>query len=218
MRAGFGAGAVAGRLHDALPALVVIALAAVTGRTASALSSYADGRITPRLTTEADSALVAAVCGIEAAARAEDGCADRQEAAEMGVVRSHVMIQDAPRLTAAAIRLVTASGVLTVLHPLLLPLLLLAVVPAGVGAVLQARVTYETHYANVGDGRSRRVHHPPADQGPHQRLHRGPGDPPAGQRPFSGYRNCCGSGVLALMQLNAGVPEDTHCNRCGAIA
>lgn len=147
MRAVFGAGAVADRLHHALPALVVIAL---TGRTAGALSSYADGRITPRLTTEADSALVAAVCGIEAAARAEDGCADRQEAAEMGVVRSHIMIQDANRLTAAAIRLVTASGVLTVLHPLLLPLLLLAVVPAGIGAVLQARVTYETHYANVG--------------------------------------------------------------------
>uniref|UniRef100_UPI0015F0E5D9 ATP-binding cassette domain-containing protein n=1 Tax=Streptomyces shenzhenensis TaxID=943815 RepID=UPI0015F0E5D9 len=126
-------------------------LAAMTGRLASALSSYADGRITPRLTTEADSALVAAVCGIEAAARAEDGCADRQEAAEMGVVRSHVMVQDANRLTAAVIRLVTASGVLTVLHPLLLPLLLLAVVPAGVGGVLQARVTYETHYANVGD-------------------------------------------------------------------
>ncbi|MEU9342063.1 ABC transporter ATP-binding protein [Streptomyces sp. NPDC048278] len=151
MRAVFGTGAVADRLHHALPALVVIALAAMTGRTASALSSYADGRITPRLTTEADSALVAAVCGIEAAARAEDGCADRQEAAEMGVVRSHVMIQDANRLTAAVIRLVTASGVLTVLHPLLLPLLLLAVVPAGAGAILHARVTYETHYANVGD-------------------------------------------------------------------
>ncbi|MGW0585538.1 ATP-binding cassette domain-containing protein, partial [Streptomyces sp. NPDC002920] len=95
--------------------------------------------------------LVEAVCRIEAAARAEDGCADRQEAAEMGVVRSHFMIQDATRLTAAVIRMVTASGVLTVLHPLLLPLLLLAVVPAGVGAVLHARVTYETHYANVGD-------------------------------------------------------------------
>lgn len=151
MRAVFGTGPVPGRLHQALPALLVITVAAVISRTATALSSYADGRITPVLTTEADSSLVAAVCRIEAAARAEDGCADRQEAAEMGVVRSHVMVQDATRLTAAVIRMVTASGVLTVLHPLLLPLLLLAVVPAGVGAVLHARVTYETHYANVGD-------------------------------------------------------------------
>lgn len=151
MRAVFGTGPVPDRLHQALPALLVITVAAIISRTATALSSYADGRITPVLTTEADSSLVAAVCRIEAAARAEDGCADRQEAAEMGVVRSHVMVQDATRLTAAVIRMVTASGVLTVLHPLLLPLLLLAVVPAGVGAVLHARVTYETHYANVGD-------------------------------------------------------------------
>ncbi|WP_328868878.1 ATP-binding cassette domain-containing protein [Streptomyces sp. NBC_00287] len=142
---------VADRVHAALPALTVIALAAAAGRVATALSSYADGRITPPLTTEADSRLVEAVCRMEAAARAEDGCADREEAAEMGVIRSRLMVQDATRLTAAAVRMVTASGVLTVLHPLMLPLLLLAVVPAGVGAVLHAKVTYETHYANVGD-------------------------------------------------------------------
>ncbi|WP_411150102.1 ABC transporter ATP-binding protein [Streptomyces sp. A30] len=144
-------GEVADRLHQALPALLVIACASAVGRVVTALSSYADGRITPRLTTESDCALVAAVCRMEAAARAEDGCADRQEAAEMGVVRSHVMVQDATRFTAAIVRMVSASGVLSVLHWMLLPLLLLAVVPAGVGAVLHARVNYETHYANVGD-------------------------------------------------------------------
>ncbi|MCC9706112.1 ATP-binding cassette domain-containing protein [Streptomyces sp. MNU76] len=144
-------GQVADRLREAFPALVVIALAAASGRVATALSSYADGRITPPLTTEADSSLVEAVCRMEAAARAEDGCSDREEAAEMGVVRSRLVVQDATRLTAAAIRMVAASGVLTVLHPVMLPLLLLAVVPAGVGAVLHAKVTYETHYANVAD-------------------------------------------------------------------
>ncbi|GGZ93048.1 hypothetical protein GCM10010344_71060 [Streptomyces bluensis] len=151
MRSVLAGGEVADRVREALPALVVIALAAAVGRGATALSSYADGRITPPLTTEADSSLVEAVCRMEAAARAEDGCADREEAAEMGVVRSRLVVQDATRLTAAVVRMVTASGVLTVLHPLMLPLLLLAVVPAGVGAVLHAKVTYETHYANVAD-------------------------------------------------------------------
>ncbi|WP_055495666.1 ABC transporter ATP-binding protein [Streptomyces sp. TP-A0356] len=151
MRHLLGTGPVPERLHAALPTLLAISVAAGTGRVATALSSYADGRITPRLTTAADSALVAAVCRVEASAYAEDGFADRQEAAEMGVVRTHVMVQDATRFTAALVRMVTASGVLTVLHRLLLPLLLLAVVPAGVGAVLSARVTYETHYANVAD-------------------------------------------------------------------
>lgn len=60
------------------------------------------------------------------------------------MARSHVMVQDATRLTAAAVRMVTAGGVLSVLHPLMLPLLLLAVVPAAVEAVLHAKVTYET--------------------------------------------------------------------------
>ncbi|MFE9601479.1 ATP-binding cassette domain-containing protein [Streptomyces hokutonensis] len=151
MRPILAAGPVAERLHQALPALLGIAIAAAAGRIASALSAYADGRITPRLTTEADSALVEAVCRVEAAARAEDGFADRQEAAEMGVVRGHVMVQDATRFAAAVARMVTASGVLLVLNPLMLPQLLLAVVPAAVGAILHARINYETHYANVGD-------------------------------------------------------------------
>ncbi|MFJ7904609.1 ATP-binding cassette domain-containing protein [Streptomyces sp. NPDC096198] len=151
MRQLFGTGAVSERLHAALPALIVIAVAAATGRVAVSLAAYADGRITPPLTTAADTALVAAVCRAETSAYAEDGFTDRQEAAEMGVLRTHVMVQDATRFTAAVVRMVTAGGVLTGLHPLLLPLLLLAVVPAGAGAVLSARVTYETHYAGVGD-------------------------------------------------------------------
>ncbi|MFG2887486.1 ATP-binding cassette domain-containing protein [Streptomyces sp. NPDC048297] len=144
-------GAVSERLHAALPALIVVTTAAGVGRVSGALSSYADGRITPLLTTEADIALVAAVCRVESSAYGEDGFADRQEAAEVGVTRTPLMVQDAQRFMSALIRMLAASGVITALHPLMLPLLLLAVIPAGVGAVLSARVDYETHYLNVGD-------------------------------------------------------------------
>ncbi|MFI6879955.1 ATP-binding cassette domain-containing protein [Streptomyces sp. NPDC050400] len=146
-----GTGPVSARLHGALPALLVVTAAAGLGRISSALSSYADGRITPLLTSEADLALVAAVCRVESAAYGEDGFADRQEAAEVGVTRTRLMVQDAQRFMAALIRMIAASGVITALHPLMLPLLLLAVLPAGTGAVLSARVDYETHYLNVGD-------------------------------------------------------------------
>ncbi|MET9428465.1 ATP-binding cassette domain-containing protein [Streptomyces sp. NPDC003036] len=143
--------AVADRLRSALPALVVVALAAALGRAAGSAATYAERRITPRLTTEMDTALVEAVCRVEAAAYAEDGFSDRQEAAEMGVIRTHVMVGDAQRFMSALIRMTTAGGVLSVLNVLMLPLLLLAVLPAGIGAVLTARVDYETHYANVAD-------------------------------------------------------------------
>lgn len=144
-------GTVSERLHAALPALIVVTTAAGIGRISGALSSYSDGRITPLLTTEADVALVAAVCRVESAAYGEDGFADRQEAAEVGVTRTRMMVQDAQRFMSALIRMIAASGVITALHPLMLPLLLLAVLPAGAGAVLSARVDYETHYLNVGD-------------------------------------------------------------------
>ncbi|MGY0055236.1 ATP-binding cassette domain-containing protein [Streptomyces sp. LZ34] len=146
-----GVGTVSERLHAALPALVVVTAAAAAGRLSSALSSYADGRITPRLMTEADVALVSAVCRVEASAYGEPGFADRQEAAEVGVTRTRLMVQDAQRFMAAMVRMAAASGIITALHWLMLPLLLLAVLPAGLGAVLSARVDYETHYANVGD-------------------------------------------------------------------
>ncbi|MFD5586562.1 ATP-binding cassette domain-containing protein [Streptomyces sp. NPDC127063] len=146
-----GTGTVPARLHAALPALLVVTAAAAVGRTSGALASYADGRITPRLVTEADVALVAAVCRVESAAYGEDGFADRQEAAEVGVTRTTMLVKDAQRFMAALIRMIAAAGVITALHWLMLPLLLLAVLPAGAGAVLSARVDYETHYANVGD-------------------------------------------------------------------
>lgn len=146
-----GSGEVSARLHAAFPALLVVGTAAAAGRIAGAFASYADGRITPTLTTAADTALVEAVCRVEASAYSTDGFADRQEAAEMGVVRTTMMVKDAQRFMAALVRMVAAGGVLTLMHPLMLPLLLLAVLPAGIGAVLSAKVDYETHYANVAD-------------------------------------------------------------------
>ncbi|MGX1134474.1 ATP-binding cassette subfamily B protein [Streptomyces glaucescens] len=146
-----GTGVVPERLQAALPDLVIVAAAAAAGRAGSALASYADGRITPRLTTEADVALVSAVCRVETSAYGVDGFADRQEAAEVGVVRTTYMVRDAQRFMASLIRMTAAAGVIGALHWLMLPLLLLAVLPAGLGAVLSARVDYATHYLNVGD-------------------------------------------------------------------
>lgn len=151
MRPILGDGAVGDRLHQALPALLVVAGATALARGAGEVARYAERRITPKLTTAADTALVEAVCRVEAAAYTTDGFADRQEAAEMGVIRTHVMVGDAQRFLSALIRMITSSGVLSVLNVLMLPLLLLAVLPAGVGAVLTARVDYEIHYANIAD-------------------------------------------------------------------
>ncbi|NEB01884.1 ABC transporter ATP-binding protein [Streptomyces sp. SID13726] len=155
MRSLLGDGTVEERLHQALPSLIFVAVMAALSRTASAVSAYGDRRITPKLTTEADTALVSSVCRVEAATYSEDGFHDRQEAAEMGVIRTHVMVADAQQLMSSLIQLVTACGVLAVLDWRLLPFLLLAVLPAGVGSVLTARVDYDIHYANIANRNAR---------------------------------------------------------------
>ncbi|MEV0124320.1 ATP-binding cassette domain-containing protein [Streptomyces sp. NPDC050703] len=157
MQAVLGGGTVPHRLREALPALLVVAGAASLGRVGSALAQYAERRLTPLVTTDADTALVGGVLRVEAAAYAGEGFADRQEAAEMGVARTHVMITDAQRFLSALVKMVTACGVLSVLHWMMLPLLALAVLPSGVGAVLMARVDYEIHYANVSDRNVRQM-------------------------------------------------------------
>ncbi|MFJ6793737.1 ATP-binding cassette domain-containing protein [Streptomyces sp. NPDC091268] len=146
-----GAGSAGDRLRGALPALLVVALATAMNRVAGAVATYAERRTTPLLTSETDGNLIEAVCRVEASAYAGDGFCDRQEAAEMGVVRTHVMVTDAQRFVSSLIRLVTAGSVLSLLNVMMLPLLLLAVLPAGIGAVLTARVDYEIHYANISD-------------------------------------------------------------------
>ncbi|MFE9880172.1 ATP-binding cassette domain-containing protein [Streptomyces sp. NPDC005784] len=155
MRPLLGDGTVQERLHPALSALIVVAVMAALSRTAAAVSAYGERRITPKLTTEADTTLVASVCRVEASAYSEDGFHDRQEAAEMGVIRTHVMVTDAQQLMSSLIKLVTACGVLSVLDWRLLPFLLLAVLPAGIGSVLTARVDYEIHYANIASRNAR---------------------------------------------------------------
>lgn len=157
MQAVLGTGTVPHRLREALPALLVVAGAASLGRVSSALAQYGERRLTPPVTTDADTALVKGVLRVEADAYAGEGFADRQEAAEMGVARTHVMITDAQRFMSALVKMVTACGVLSVLHWMMLPLLALAVLPSGIGAVLMARVDYEIHYANVSDRNVRQM-------------------------------------------------------------
>ncbi|MFI9203207.1 ABC transporter ATP-binding protein [Streptomyces sp. NPDC053048] len=145
-----GGGPVSDRVAEAMPALIVVAVAAGLGRVAYGMASWAVARLKPRLLTAADLELVESLMAVELSAFNRPGFADEHDAAETGVVRCDRMLYDAQAFMAALIRLVAAFGVLTVLHPLMLPVLVLAVVPSGTGAVMEARVEHRTHFANSG--------------------------------------------------------------------
>ncbi|GGV09930.1 ATP-binding cassette domain-containing protein [Streptomyces spectabilis] len=141
----------ASRIDAALPALAVMVAAAAVARVFTVLAAYGSGRVTPKLTTEADTRFVETVCRAELTAMEEPGFHDAQTAAKAGVQRTANVVTDVQRCMSALMQITGAMGALTVLHPVLLPLIVLAVVPAGVGEIVAARISYRTHYLNIGD-------------------------------------------------------------------
>ena len=132
-----GAGADGDRLRAALSGLFVVACASATAPTALDVARYAERRITCRLTPATDTALVKAVCRVEAAACGSTAALtagsrqDRRDAyAGHGDGRQ--------RFLSALIRVVTAGAFVTVLTRWCAPLLL-AVAPARLGDSERAR-------------------------------------------------------------------------------
>ncbi|MFE4637847.1 ATP-binding cassette domain-containing protein [Streptomyces sp. NPDC056773] len=137
------------RIAEAARPLAVAALAAGAGTTAQIVSGGAARRLTPRLTTTADLEMVDAHMDVEVSAYDEPAFSDRSEAAEVGAARSSMLVKDAMAFTNGLVNLVAVAGVLAVVHPVLMPLLLLSVVPRGVGAVIAARLDHALHNETI---------------------------------------------------------------------
>ncbi|WP_331766837.1 ATP-binding cassette domain-containing protein [Embleya sp. NBC_00896] len=137
-------GDVADRLRDALPSIVLLAsavgLRAVLGIAVVGLSA----RVTPRLSRESEWLLLQAASQAELAAYNHPGYQDRWDAADRGMQSMRGLMPQSQDVLASCASLIAAASVLTVLHPLLLPLLLLGALPRGVAAVRGARVEYLT--------------------------------------------------------------------------
>ncbi|WP_377274478.1 ATP-binding cassette domain-containing protein [Peterkaempfera sp. SMS 1(5)a] len=148
-----GPGAITVRLHVALPALLVLGGAgtarALLGVTVAALSR----RVAPQLSAEAESMLLTATYSAELVAFDHAGFGDRLDAAERGAVEASELVSGTQDLIAAAASLVAASLVVTVLHPLLLPLLALGIVPRWISLVRSLHIEYTSYQATTADRR-----------------------------------------------------------------
>ncbi|MFE4520346.1 ATP-binding cassette domain-containing protein [Kitasatospora sp. NPDC056783] len=135
-------GPVTGHLRTAAPSLLLLtvsaALRAVLGITVVGLS----GRVSPRITREAELGLIAAGCAAELKAYDEPAYNEQWEAADRGASTTPDLLSNAQDVIASTVSLAAAAGVLATLHPWLVPLLLLGSVPTGVGAVRTARIHY----------------------------------------------------------------------------
>lgn len=147
-------GHMADRLQEALPSLAVLAgaagLRALLGIGVSNIST----RLAPRISREAEMRMLDAAINAELAAYDNPGFNDKWDAADRGAVVAQDLIIESQQLTACLASLVAAAGVVTVLHPALLPLLLLAALPQGVAGMKAARVHYETSRAMSAERRT----------------------------------------------------------------
>ena len=150
-------GAIADRLRGAAPALVTMAAVLVVGTLLRAASTYATGRLEPKVERVATELYLERAAAVELAAIEDHAFHKLLDTAQYGAMSARHMISYATNVMNALISLVAAAGVLTVLHPALLPLLATMTLPSAWGALTNARRHYESFHSWVQHVRAGRL-------------------------------------------------------------
>ncbi|MFE6469433.1 NUDIX domain-containing protein [Streptomyces rochei] len=135
-------GEITERLWDAAPQLAVIAAAAGLRALMGIAVVWLTGRLRPVLGRAAELTMIEAALGAELAANNKPGYNDAYDIADRGAQVTPDLVEEAQDVLAATATLAAGATVLTVLHPLLLPLLFLACLPQAAAYVRSARVLY----------------------------------------------------------------------------
>ncbi|MFE7485018.1 ATP-binding cassette domain-containing protein [Streptomyces sp. NPDC057552] len=135
-------GEITERLWEAAPQLAVIGAAAGVRALLGIVVTWLTGRLRPVLAREAELTMIEAALGAELAASNRPGFNDAYDIADRGAQVTPDLVAEAQDVLAAAATLAAGATVLAVLHPLLLPLLLVACLPQAAAYVRGARVLY----------------------------------------------------------------------------
>lgn len=146
----FAAGPTPDRVRSAAPALLLVG-GAVTLRGAFAVAAqWAQARLRPQVEQIVERRLYEVTTGIDLTAFDDADFQDHLHRARLrGVDSAPSMVDNAVDLFTAAVGVAAAAGALGVLHPVLLPLLLLTALPEGWAAVRAARQGYLTQLSLV---------------------------------------------------------------------
>ncbi|MEU2158498.1 ABC transporter ATP-binding protein [Streptomyces sp. NPDC019396] len=142
MHALLGSGEPAVRLRAALPALVVIAALAVLNAGLAGWSTSRAGRLEPLVERLATTEYLSAATAVELEAIDDPAFRRLIDVAQYGAASARRMIGVCVAALNGIIALIATAGVLTVLHPALLPMLLLIAAPRGWGAMRVAQERY----------------------------------------------------------------------------
>ncbi len=149
-----GSGTIEERLRSAAPALVIMAVVMFVAALLRAASTYATGRLEPKVERVATEMYLERAAAVELAAIEDHAFHKLLDTAQYGASSARRMISYGTRVVNAMISLITAAGVLTVLHPALLPLLITMTIPSAWGALTNARRRYESFHTWVQHARA----------------------------------------------------------------
>ncbi|MFK0120111.1 ABC transporter ATP-binding protein [Streptomyces sp. NPDC090994] len=152
-----GSAGIADGLRENLTATTVLALAASGRYLLDAFARAFAARLAPKAVREADLRVITAATNAELVAYEDPDFSDAHTAAASGAAKTGDLILDAQLLTSAAAQMIAAATVVTVLHPVMLPLLLVSAAPCAWGAVRGARIEHAAHHRNLADARLRNV-------------------------------------------------------------
>jgi ATP-binding cassette subfamily B protein len=130
------------RLIAALPALAVVSGAGIARAVLSAIGGAANGRLGPRVDRVAYVRLLERTVDVELAVLQDAEFNNLLASAQRGATAARQVTGKTVALLEAVAGLAAAGGVLTLLHPILLPLLLAVIVPSAWGTVRIARARF----------------------------------------------------------------------------
>ncbi|MGW3066737.1 ABC transporter ATP-binding protein [Streptomyces sp. NPDC001130] len=136
------AGTTVDRLRGALPSMAFVAVMAVLGSMLHSASTAATGMLEPKVQRVATERYLGLVARVEMKAVEDDAFHKLMDSAQWGADSARRMVKYSTTVVNAAISLITAAGVLTVLHPVMLPLLTAMALPSAWGSLEMARQRY----------------------------------------------------------------------------
>ncbi|MFD5030815.1 ABC transporter ATP-binding protein [Streptomyces sp. NPDC058220] len=140
----FTAGPTADRISEALPSLLWVGGAGALAATLRAVSFGATGRLEPKVERIAALTMLTPVIRVEMEHLEQPDFHKILDSGQHGQTAARRLIQHALGIVDSLMALIAVSGVLALLHPVLLPLLIAVVVPKAWGTVRAARRTYES--------------------------------------------------------------------------
>jgi ATP-binding cassette subfamily B protein len=145
LRALFAGGATPDRVRAALPSLALVAGATALRAGLQAAAGWAQSRLKPQVDHLVEKRLFDLTTRVELPSFDDTGFHDAMHRArDRGLMEAGPVVEAAIDILTGMIGLAAAAGALGVLHPVLLPLLLITAVPDGWAAARAARMRYLT--------------------------------------------------------------------------